>query len=805
MITFLVILSLISSSYSQEQLKSKDGFMTTSDDLVHWSNGEFDIARTPQPEVGVPFTLVAKVSSPVSDTWGDCVWVTPDGETWHVGTEVVDEECGAAGCVVDGVEPVDAGPEGCGIMITESTEDLFGGWRCIYSKDGVNVSLAISTEQSVGGLRLPETFIPKHYHVELVPDLDSQGSQHTFSGSVSMLVEAAVNTPLFTFHSDELTIVDLSAFEITGEDPIPLALGFAYFDFQRTFVHIDLADGMEFTAGSLYEINVKFSADQTRGSYFSYGFYHRVCSAAPGDENQCWYTQFESTNARNAFPCLDEPGLKAKFSMQVARNEEYHSLSNMPLLETVPMEGKDGWFVDIYDTSVEMSPYLVAVGVTDYKPIKSATDNTTVWAPKEDIDAGRGDYAIKIAPEIIKFYEEYFQVKYALPKMDLMYEVKKGGAMENWGLILFDPRTIMLDADANDDTKWTVLSVVAHELAHQWFGNLVTLNWWSQTWLNEGFAVFVSYLATDHVDPDIHSWARMYVRETQRVMMYDENTSMHWAMTDDVTDRNDIERKFGSFTYQKGGSVIRMMEQILSRETFTKGLTSYLTSFSYSSTTEDDLFFHLEEAAIADGKWPQTNGPEFSLAEVLKSWTNQAGLPVIHAMKSGDEENPSLYFNQSWLVSNEAVSEERKWDVPLTFTTVEEEPQPGWEIGLPQAWISHDQSEVTVPFQSEENIPFVVNIQGAGYYRVNYDDTNWQAIAQVLRLKRYIIHPMNRAQIICDVVALAETGHVSMVVRDDVLSYIDMETDYAPLLAYGRCASGFKDEEDSFHLWKDVK
>ena len=219
--------------------------------------------------------------------------------------------------------------------------------------------------------------------------------------------------------------------------------------------------------------------------------------------------------------------------------------------------------------------------------------------------------------------------------------------MENWGLILFDPRTIMLDADANDDTRWTVLSVVAHELAHQWFGNLVTCNWWSETWLNEGFATFVSYLATEHIDPDIRGWAQILVKETRRVMWYDEDTSRHWAMTDKVADRDDIERKFGMFTYQKGGSVIRMMEQMLSKETFTKRLTKYLASNSNSSATEDDLF--LEAAAITDGKWPQENGPDSSFSEVMKSWTNQAGVPLIHASyyyPPGGKEFPSLFFNQ---------------------------------------------------------------------------------------------------------------------------------------------------------------
>jgi len=794
MIHFILIFSLVSSSFAQ--LKSKEGFQTSEDDLIHWTNGQFDIARTQQVQVGESLTLMATEMFPGSKIWGKCIWITPKKETWLVGDQVTDTD----GNVVPGVDPLDAGERSCGIVIKNAAEQNLGGWECVYFSD-ISIGVAISTDNDVGGLRLPETFIPRNYEVTLIPDLESQGNQHAFEGSVKMFVEAVENTPIFTFHSDGLSILEVLAFSV-GDEIVPLPLGSGHLDFQRTFVSVSPPDGKEFKSGTLYEFDVKFETNQTRGPYYSYGFYHRVCSDAVGDTKQCWYTQFESTNARNAFPCLDEPALKATFSVSVARTDDYHSHSNMPLIFTFPIEGQDGWVLDVFDTTVEMSPYLVAVGVTDYAPIKSDTDNTTVWAPKADIDAGRGDYAIDIGPKIIKFYEEYFNVRYSLPKMDLMYEVAKGGAMENWGLILFDPRALMLDADADDNTRWTVLSVTAHELAHQWFGNLVTVDWWSQTWLNEGFATYVSYLGTDYIDPDIHSWARLYVRETQRVMMSDEDTSKHWAMSDDVTDRNDIERKFGSFTYQKGGSVIRMMEQILSKETFTKGLTSYLTALSYSSATEDDLFFHLEEAAVADGKWPQPNGPGFSFGEVMKSWTNQAGLPVIHAVKTSNEDNPdkpyAIHFNQSWLVSNEATSEERRWDVPLTFTSVGAEPNPGWDIGLPQAWINHDQTEVII--ECDDNLPFVVNIQGTGYYRVNYEEGNWEAIASVLKDNRDLIHPMNRAQIICDVVALAETGHVTTAIKDDVLSYVDMETEFAPLYAYGRCASGFKEMNDV--IWR---
>ena len=181
----------------------------------------------------------------------------------------------------------------------------------------------------------------------------------------------------------------------------------------------------------------------------------------------CWFTQFESTNARNAFPCLDEPSFKATFDVSVGRTEDYHARSNMPLINTVPHPDRPGYVLDTFETSLAMSSYLVAVAITDYVTLPSTDNSTSVWAPVEDIEAGRGDYSNIIGAQIMAHYADYFNVEYPLPKQDMMYEAKKGGAMENWGLVLFAPRTLMLDADADDSAKWLVVNVVAHELSHQ--------------------------------------------------------------------------------------------------------------------------------------------------------------------------------------------------------------------------------------------------------------------------------------------------------------------------------------------------
>ena len=261
-------------------------------------------------------------------------------------------------------------------------------------------------------------------------------------------------------------------------------------------------------------------------------------------------------------------------------------------------------------------------------------------------------------------------------------------------------------------------------------------------------------------------------------------------MTDNTTDRGDNDRMFGTFSYQKGGSVIRMIEAILTRKTFTRGLTSYLNDLQFNAATEDDLFYHLEAAAMEDDQWPATN-PSFS--EVMKTWTNQAGIPVV----SASSVSGVVTLTQDWLVSTGAAPDQRTWHIPISLTSVEESPSPGWNNTQPYAWLLQDQDslELDVSGLWSQDTPFIVNVQGTGYYRVNYDEDNWSRLAETLATDRDLIHPLNRAQIICDVSALAETGHVTPEIRDNVLAYIDQETDFAATYAYQQCAGGFRDEE----------
>jgi len=393
-------------------------------------------------------------------------------------------------------------------------------------------------------------------------------------------------------------------------------------------------------------------------------------------------------------------------------------------------------------------------------------------------------------------------VNYSLPKLDLVVEETKFGAMENWGLILFDPRTILVDpedaeSDGINEKRWLVASVMAHEIAHQWFGNLVTLDWWNQMWLNEGFATYVSYIGAEVIDPVNLPWGRLLVEETLNVMQYDSDTNVHWAITDNVTSRKDIERMFGMFSYQKGGSVIRMMEGILGKEVFLLGVRNYLKAKQFSSAVEEDLFVQLYNVGVNFGVWDSS----MSMVSVLKSWTDQAGYPLVTAVTScaaEPEGECSVTLSQKWFVtSGETNGEERVFAVPVSIGAVD-------ASGRPVTWIM-DSSEVVynLPvsvYNSSSTEPLIINHKATGYYRVNYDEANWEKIGNTLRLNPESIDELNRAAMICDLIALKANGDLSEDTFDAVTSgYNDPAV--VPNWAWESCGNGFKENlRSSFRI-----
>jgi len=762
------------------------------DDLKRWSNDEVTVMRTAAPESGKPLVFAAMHKAEYTRTKCQVYLPSDDGERFDrfvVSDENVSNENGEN---IDWIEVYNEGQENiCGIKILDRNY-YHGDYD--ESQTGIDIDMFFLE----GGLfgqtylktltvqvhviddlltNIPENFLPRHYDLTLIPDLMSTEPETHYSGTMQISLENVI--PDFAnslmVHMDGLNVRRINVDDTEdGIDQIT-------FDLQKGRVAV-FSEGLFMEQGDMTVLEIDFEANIDPELHTHAGLYKEVCSE--NSDKFCWFTQFESTSARYAFPCIDEPNKKATFDIKVARTEGWNTLSNMPITDTVPIpEWGEGWVMDTFETTPVMPTYLIAFAIQDFAGVEGE-NNVTIWANKADVDAGLADYSQDIGPRIIEFYGSTFGWQYNLPKMDMVSVPKKGGAMENWGLILYSYDTLMYDQESMDvEKKWRVLEVVAHELAHQWFGNLVTMNWWDQTWLNEGFASYVSHLGAEAIDPDMNSWGRMVTHRMFQVMQ-DDSSDQSWAMSDSVKSRKDIGRKFGSITYSKGASFIRMMEQILGYPTLVKGLSSYLAELQFSNSVEEDLFFHLEVAGLEDGTWPQ--GSLDSFDETMKTWTNQAGFPLVDVHKVLDEETgqPALKLTQSWY-TDVPMDTTKMWDIPINMVIVGDA-DTNWDDTAPSVWLSEEST--MIPIGEDTSSPIILNKKAMGYFRINYDVENWLRIATTLKTDRHAIHPLNRAQIICDVIALTRTGHVNQEIHDAIMEYIDMETDFAPLRALKECA-----------------
>ena len=234
-----------------------------------------------------------------------------------------------------------------------------------------------------------------------------------------------------------------------------------------------------------------------------------------------------------------------------------------------------------------------------------------------------------------------------------------------------------------------------------------------------------------------------------------------------------------------------MMESILGYYTFVRGLSSYLAELQFGNSVEEDLFFHLEAAGLHDGTWPSSNTFTDSFEETMKTWTNQAGYPLVTVEKEMVDGHPFYKLTQSWYRDGVEDSTDQLWDIPITAKIVGD-PTDDWEDTSPLTWLAG--VTLTIPPTSYVYTgPLILNKKAMGYYRVNYDEENWSLIAKKLMTDHEAIHPLNRAQIICDVISLAKTGHVSEKIKDDIMEYIDMETDFTPLYAVKECSEERKE------------
>ncbi|KAF2975675.1 hypothetical protein EK904_005134 [Melospiza melodia maxima] len=365
-----------------------------------------------------------------------------------------------------------------------------------------------------------------------------------------------------------------------------------------------------------------------------------------GFANDKMAAEVKATDARRAFPCWDEPAIKATFDISLVVPKDRVALSNMNVVERRPYPDDESLVEVKFARSPVMSTYLVAFVVGEY-----------------DFVEARSQDGVLVAAKTLPFYKDYFNVPYPLPKIDLIAIADfAAGAMENWGLVTYRETALLIDPknSCSSSRQWVAL-VVGHELAHQWFGNLVTMEWWTHLWLNEGFASWIEYLCVDHCFPEYDIWTQFVSADYTRAQELDALDNSH-PIEVSVGHPSEVDEIFDAISYSKGASVIRMLHDYIGDEDFRKGMNLYLTKFQQRNAATEDLWESLEKAS---GK---------PIAAVMNTWTKQMGFPLIYVEAEQQEDDKVLKLVQKKFCASGPYTGEDfpMWMVPISICTSED-------------------------------------------------------------------------------------------------------------------------------------
>ncbi|XP_053573658.1 aminopeptidase Ey-like [Bombina bombina] len=647
-----------------------------------------------------------------------------------------------------------------------------------HSTVGTGSTLSHATTTPVGNeiwhkIRLPTSLVPHHYDIELKPYLEKNSEGlYIFEGKSTVFFLCKEATNLVVIHSNKLNYTLQSRFhavlknEETGSN-VPLIRTFLEVPTQYLVVQVDgnLQPGKNYSLHTVFKGEL---ADDLAGFY-------RSEYVEDGVTKIIATTQMQAPDARKSFPCFDEPAMKATFSITLIHKSEYKAISNMPAISsTNVVEGGQTWNITAFEKTPKMSTYLLAFIVSDFDYIEAPNNGSQVqvqiWGRKKVIK-DQGQYALNVTRPILQFFEDYYKTKYPLPKSDqIALPDFSAGAMENWGLVTYRETALLFDElESSIGNKERVVTVIAHELAHQWFGNLVTVRWWNDLWLNEGFASYVEYLGADYAEPTWNIKDLIVLNDVHRVMAVDALTSSHplTSREDEVNTPAEISELFDSIAYSKGASVIRMLSEFLTEDIFVKGLAKYLNAFAYDNTVYSDLWFHLQNAVDEE---PSLTLP-LKVSEIMDTWVLQMGFPVVTIDTTTGNINQKHFLLDPDAVVTRPSPYNYVWKVPVSYTINN---SPSTDYWLLNAAASNSQ------FRTSGNDWLIANINVTGYFRVNYDDGNWNKILTALQDNPDVIPLSNRAQIIDDAFNLARAKYISTTRALDTTKFLSKEVEYMP-------------------------
>ncbi|KAK3810368.1 MAG: peptidase family M1-domain-containing protein [Benniella sp.] len=593
---------------------------------------------------------------------------------------------------------------------------------------------------------LPKDVTPEHYDIKLWPNLET----FIFSGEVGIDVKVHEPTTVIKVNAKKLNITKASI--IIGETTHN-----ATFEYTAEQV-VSFTFAQQIPVGPA-RLEIDFEGEHNDRMN---GFYRSQYKDAQGNTKHMVVTQFEPCDARQAFPCWDEPSVKATFSVTLVVPFALEALSNMPVkvITAVEPDVKTVYF----EKTPIMSTYLVAFAVGDFEFIETTTTKLEkpitcrVYTLPGLVEQGR--FALEITPKILEYFTEIFGIEYPLPKLDhIAVPDFDAGAMENWGLITY--RTVALLYDENTSAasdKEEVAYTVAHEIAHQWFGNLVTMEWWDHLWLNEGFATWVGTLAVDHVFPTWDTWSNFVINEYQRGLSLDSLRSSH-PIEVPVSDAHEINQIFDAISYSKGASVIRMLSNWLTVDVFLAGIRRYLKKHEYKNASTDDLWYALTEESGID------------VREFMNTWTRVVGFPILNVT---EESSGFITVEQHrFLSTNDVTTEEDKtmWWIPLGVY-----PKPA--IADPNQTLRTRELKFEAPQLESGQSFYLINKDFTGVFRTNYPPSAIRQLGLAIQAGHPALGVTERAGLLADQASLATSGHSSVERLLDLIQYYKNEKSF---------------------------
>ncbi|KAL0968988.1 hypothetical protein UPYG_G00220880 [Umbra pygmaea] len=617
-----------------------------------------------------------------------------------------------------------------------------------------------NTDGDWRNFRLPDYVKPLHYDLHLDPDLTTD----LYTGSVSVHLEVSRPTKHLWLHIRETfvsTVPRLVLKTSQGESDVTIAVK-GCFEFKlQEYVVVEAEEELAVTKpGQVYILSLDFQG-WLNGSLV--GFY-RVTYTENGATKKIAATDHEPTDARKSFPCFDEPNKKATYKISITHDKDYHALANMPV-EGNPEPISDTKVKTSFQLSIPMSTYLVCFAVHQFTSVERTSARgipLRIYAQPAQI--GTAEYAANTTKIIFDYFEEYFNMNYSIQKLDMIAIPDFGtGAMENWGLITYREANLLYDEQqSSSHNKQRVASVIAHELVHQWFGNIVTMDWWDDLWLNEGFASFFEYIGVEKAEP---SWGMrdiMIISDVLPVMVDDALVTSHPIIVD-VSTPAEITSVFDAISYSKGASILRMLEDWMGRDIFRDGCRKYLKDF------------HFNNAKTANFWETLANVSGLPVADVMDTWTKQMGYPVLDL--STDDTQANLTQRRFLLDPNANPNEpptlfSYKWTIPIKWHSVDSNKNKSIMFNMSSPEL------VLTDYSPTMDGILKVNNDHIGFYRVNHHDIMWSTISQKLQTNYQEFDAADRCSYIDDVFALGRADIVDYGNAFNLTKYLTNETEY---------------------------